>query len=413
MAQNIFDAFRGATPPRGFLLGACLMGISQQGHAIARNIYLTHVGWAPNHIPFVQAVESFAAVLAGVAAVVLTKQRIPATSTLIACALSLPLGLALPVCSSSAPAVFIGAAVVGFAAYLPLCVIPNLLRGLTAESDRVTGFSATTIALSPLAGIIAAGLLAVAGLATPILADQLRAILLIAGFASAAAVLPLSRLSVVEERGTSLPSFQTRGCMKCAAVHGLVGFAGGLTAPYWQMSLIGDAQLSARAVAVLNGAAMATSFIALGVLPSSSRRFGPVALAFVAQLAVAVSLVGVSLPLLRNVRVAAMSVQMALTASSTTLLHQLYQRTCNAAERAVVGPVAMASGSFSWMCGSAVAGVIMTHRSEPMGLMFGIAALAQGAATTLVLAFFSTLWRERRPDGSRDDESTRAAQLTL
>ncbi len=387
------------TSPRAkfLLVGALLLGTSQQLHFLLRNAWLVARGWASADVPMVQTVESCAGIVGGLLAIAAGRRSARHSRLLRLSAVALAAGLVMSTFSMSVTAVLVGAALIGSAIQLQMSLMPGLLRGATQDGERATVFCAAAIALGPSSGLAASCIAGISGGGT---AAPSVAPLIIAAMSGFVGVHVLGHASRRDVEPPAARSQQARGVIAAAlTVHGLVGLAGGMTLPFVHVHLrhgLGLTNLFANAA---NAGAMVASTLLLVILPATTRRFGLLYVVLAARIVAApISLLGSGSSDL-VLSSTGVLLQQALAAGSISLLHLFYQERSDGKAASLVSCFAAGSGCVAWAGGTAFTSAV-ARSGAGYEVVFRCAGFVYLVAAIAALVMFPR-WRLRRMSGAR------------
>lgn len=264
---------------RRWLVAALLVGTGQQLFVVLRNQYLDELALPAHVITAVQGAGASAGLLAGLFGL-WALRHLPARLTLSLGVMVNATGYALQVLGSSVSTMLVGGALAGLGIqFITMAVAPFLARASSLE-DRVFLFSANTLALQTLPGIVG-----------PALGGQLQVIAARAfgsGLAGYRAALAVGAASVAvglfatasirqpatapPVRGALLRLREPRRGLMLLAPDALIFFGTGLTVPFLQLYFKQGFGLDPRSIGWLYAAMMGAGSLAQLAAPRLARR---------------------------------------------------------------------------------------------------------------------------------------------
>lgn len=389
------DARPSATP---LIAGALLLGVGQQIFVAVRNPFLADLGFPPSLVPYVQGTGAAAGVVAGLLAARFAP-RLRARAPFVACALLQCAGFLVQALARDRASFFVGAALAGLGIQLHTAVAPPALRALTRPDERVRIFSRWSMALTPVAGLVGAALVQpiARALGRGLLAD--RAMLALAGLASAAALLAFVR---VRERAPAPAPAGAAGVVRdrgrvalLVAFQGLVGLAGGVAVPFLPLHLRLAYGVSIDAIAAVHGGTMLAGLGAMLAAPWIVRRVGHLgAVIAVHALAAPLFLEIASAPPL-GLALAAYVARHALVSLAAPITQAFYQALVRGDDAAAVAGYGTTASSLAWALGSFLAGPLVASSGASFRAPMLLTSALYVLATAVALLAFPRAWRAR------------------
>lgn len=266
---------------RRWLVGALFVGIGQQLFVGLRNQYLDELALPAHAITAIQGAGASAGLLAGLLGL-WALRRLPPRVTLSLGLVVNAAGYALQVLGASAGVMLVGGALAGLGIqFLTMAVAPFLARASSTES-RVLVFSANTLALQTLPGIVAPALgghlqeaaarSLGSGLAGYRVALALGAISVVVGLL-ATAFLRQTHAAPATTTGLLRLREPRRGLMLLAP-DALIFFGTGLSVPFFQLYFKQGYGLSPGSIGWIYAAMMVGGALAQLAAPGLARRVG-------------------------------------------------------------------------------------------------------------------------------------------
>lgn len=393
---------------RRWLAGALLVGTGQQLFVVLRNPYLDELAFPAREITTIQGAGASAGLLAGLLGL-WALRRLPARLTLSLGLLANATGYAIQALGSGAGTMLLGGAVAGLGIqFITMAVAPFLTRASSTE-DRVFLFSANTLALQTLPGIIG-----------PALGGQLQRVAerafgsriagyrlaLGAGAISVAAGL-LATVFIRQAKVTPTPGrallrlVEPRRGLMLLVPDALIFFGTGLTIPFLPLYFKQGFGLGAGTLGWLYATAMIAGSLAQLAAPRLARRTSTWRLLLVAQ-ALSVPVFGVlalssSLP-----AAAAASVARQALASLALPLFASFLHTSILDEDS--GPIAayrMLAQSMAWALANFLAGVLIDRDGGHFHLVMFTTMIAYGVAIAVGTVVYPRAASERAGDDAR------------
>jgi len=386
---------RSGTSVRMLLAATVLLGLGQQIFVVARNPLLAELGYRTDAIPFVQASGALAGVLAGVLATWATP-RMDAAVVFGLCSLLQATGFAVQANASAPMGFLVGSALAGVAIQLNTAMIPPVLHRLSEDDARPTIFTAHSIALTALAGLLAA---AVVSAATHVRGQTVgghRAALYAGVAASLLATALFARVEAAPvQRHERWRLEDPRRVILCVALQGLTAFAGGIMLPFLQIYFKLTFGVSLQGVAWIYAGTMAMGTVSFVLAPVLVARFGLMRTIVGLQLLI--------LPLFfelasaTNTRVAAAAFigRHAVAATVAPLSSAFYQRVSRGRDGEAVAGLGMVTASVTWAAGTLLAGPLIAEAKGGFGLALQVSAAMFGIVALVGLLALPRLWRSR------------------
>ena len=381
---------------RALLVGTLFLGVGQQIFVMARNPFLSELGWRTSSIPAVQAAGAMAGVLSGLLATFVVP-RMQLRTAFAACAIVQAIGFYLQALSHAPAAFFVGAAVAGLAIQLNTAIAPPALKTLTTTDDRVPVFALHAIALTPVAGLVGALLIFVVTSAFGAHLTGHRIALLVAATISAlsAVAFAVARSDVVPPRRRSGRVARPRWVAFAVAFQGLVGLAAGITVPFLQLYFKVTFGVPLHGIAFLYGATMVVGTIAYALVPWASRRFGLPRAIILLQL--------LTLPLFFELAratniyfaAAAFVARYTLAATAAPLLNAFFQEVSFERDGEAVAGLGMVTSSVTWAAGTWLASPLLAAAGGRFGYAIAASALLYVVIAAIASVAFPRLWRGR------------------
>lgn len=383
-----------------FLAATALLGLGQQLFVVARNPWLVEHGYLPHQVAPVQGVGALAGIAAGFLAA-LVASRVTSVALLRLCGIIQAAGFAMQVAFvDDAQLLLVGAAVAGLGIQLQTAVAPAWLSQATPPRHLAGAFSAWNVALFPLAGLLAAVCIGVVSLSsdgerhTQTLALSLGAAL------SLAATWPLWWVRTPESDARPTRRLAAPGrAAALVAVFALLGLAGGITVPFFQLYFKMAWGVAPAGIAGLYAASMTVALLGYLAAPRVAARFGlwpsavgalVLALPCYATMAWAPGLTWAAVGFVGRAASARVS---------ASLLQHLGQEVSPRGDGSSVAALAVLVQSATWAAGAFLAGPLLASGAGGFGRLFVVTALVDGTAILVALLTFPRLWRSR-PSGA-------------
>ncbi len=381
---------------RSLLFATLLLGAAQQIFVVARNPLLSELGWRTASIPAVQAIGAMAGVLSGALATFVAP-RLPLHIAFATCALMQAIGFALQAFSYAPGAFFSGAAVAGLAIQLNSALAPPALKTLTRDDERVAVFSLHAIALTPLAGLIAAAVIfgVTVCVGGALFGHRVSLAIAAAISALAAAAFLSMRGGRVQPRGPSGRMARPRRVAFCVGFQGLLGLAGGITVPFLQLYFKVTFGVPLQGIAFLYGATMVVGTVAYALAPWVSQRIGlPRAIVLLQLLTLPFFF---ELARATNVYLAASAFVARYTLASTAspLLNAFFQEVSFDRDGEAVAGLGIVISSVTWATGTWLASPLLAAGGGRFGYAIAVSALLYVIIAACAAAVFPRLWRGR------------------
>jgi len=392
----LFAALRSSSRDlRRFLVGALLLGIGQQIFVVLRNQYLADLGWPSPKIPAVQGVGAVAGVVVG-AVWIMWGGRLRWSIALAGCALVQALGFLLQIVAGGVVPIFAGAAVAGLAIQSNTALAPPFLKGVTSQRERVSVFSIYAMALFPIAGVLAAILIALTTWTLGRDVHAQRVALAVGAVTSSIALFAYARIArKADPVSPPLRPRAPRRILACASVHALLGLAGGITLPFLQLYFKVTFGVPPHEVAFVYGGTMVVGIVGYLVAPILASRFGSwqitiflllATIPLFAELAVAKSI---------GVAAAVFVVRHTLMNMATPVMQSFYQEVAAEGDGPAMSAATVMASASTWACGTFLAGPLLAADEGRFGRAMLATGVVYGLAALVALFVFPWLWRTR------------------